>query len=61
MADFRLLDRQVGLPSSYFGFAHPYGNDARYVLVYGAPSSRAEGLRLIYKAERGAVYERPAR
>lgn len=61
MVSLGLLDRQVGLPSSYFGAPQPSGRDARYVLAYGGRRPETEGLRLIYEDERGAVFEREAR
>jgi hypothetical protein len=61
MVSLGLLDRQVALPSTYFGVQWPYGRDAKYVLAYGGRKPETEGLRLIYKSERGAVYERESR
>ena len=60
MVSLGLLDRQLGLPSSYFEMSGPYGERAKYVLVFGKPEN-PEGLRLVFQGEKGAVYERVPR
>jgi hypothetical protein len=61
MISLGLMDEQVALPSSYFGTPWQFGEKAKYVLAYGDRVAGTEGLRLVFRAERGAVYERPAR
>jgi hypothetical protein len=61
MFSLGVLDRQVALPSSYFGAAKPEGGEARYVLSYGGALPKTDGARLVFRARDGAVYERPAR
>ncbi|HKF45004.1 MAG TPA: hypothetical protein VKG01_18045 [Thermoanaerobaculia bacterium] len=60
MVSLGLLDRQLGLPSSYFEMSGPHGEWAKYVLVFGKPEN-LEGLRLVFQGEKGAVYERMSR
>jgi hypothetical protein len=60
MLSLGVLDKQVALPSSYFGVATPQGGEARYVLSYGGALPRAEGALLVFRARGGIVYERPA-
>jgi hypothetical protein len=61
MLSLGVLDKQVALPSSYFGAATPGGGEARYVLSYGGVLPGTDGARLVFRARDGAVYERPAR
>ena len=59
MLSLGLLDRQVAVPSSYFGEARPEGGDARYVLCYGGVAPGTPGAVPVYGARDGAVYARP--
>jgi hypothetical protein len=61
MFSLGLLDRQVALPSSYYGAPQPSGDEARFVLAYGNAVAGTEGMRLVFQTDRGAVYERERR
>jgi hypothetical protein len=61
MFSLGVLDKRVGLPSSYFGVATSEGGEARYVLSYGDGLPGTAGARLVFRARGGAVYERPSR
>ncbi|HSP93407.1 MAG TPA: hypothetical protein VLU06_02565, partial [Thermoanaerobaculia bacterium] len=61
MFSLGVLDKRVGLPSSYFGVATPEGGQARYVLSYRGAPPVTDGARLVFRAPDGAVYERPVR
>jgi hypothetical protein len=61
MLSLGVLDKQVALPSSYFGVATREGGEARYVLSYGGDLPAPDGALLVFRARDGAVYARPAR
>ena len=60
MLSLGVLDKQVALPSYYWGGAMPQGGQARYVLSYGGALPGTEGALLVFRARDGAVYARPA-
>jgi hypothetical protein len=60
MVSLGLLDRQAALPSSYFESGGLTAGTRSTSWPTEAASPRPR-FRLIYKSERGAVYEREAR
>jgi hypothetical protein len=61
MFSLGILERQVALPSSYFGEPRSEGAQARYVLSYGGDLPETRGALLVFRARDGAVYARPVR
>jgi hypothetical protein len=57
MLSLGIFEKQVALPTSYFGHPTPDGERARFVLAYrntaGGPKDR-----LVARLEEGAIYER---
>jgi hypothetical protein len=60
MFSLGILQKQLALPTSYYGIPQPVGLRARYILSFGGSPPGIEGVRLVFRCADGAVYERPA-
>jgi len=59
MFSLGIFEKQIAMPSSYFGHATPDGDGARFVLAYRLNPQTGK-LRVVARLDDGAVYERVA-
>ena len=59
MFSLGLFEKQIALPSSYFGNPVPDGQRARFILAYDLGPATSD--RLVAQVDHGAVYERVER